>query len=57
MELKIADIVLDEPLMVQVKDLATQIISHDPLLKAEANKVLRHYLMLKHKTADFSQIS
>ncbi|MED9961915.1 MAG: helicase-related protein, partial [Bacteroidales bacterium] len=57
LDLKIADIVLDEPLMVQVKDLATQIISHDPLLKAEENKVLRHYLMLKHKTADFSQIS
>jgi ATP-dependent DNA helicase RecG len=57
MELKIADIVLDEPLMVQVKDLSTQIISHDPLLKAEENKPLRQYLMLKHKTADFSQIS
>ncbi|MEE1322825.1 MAG: helicase-related protein, partial [Bacteroidales bacterium] len=57
MELKIADIVLDEPLMVQVKDLATQIISHDPLLKAEENKPLRNYLARKHKTADFSQIS
>ncbi len=57
MELKIADIVLDEPLMVQVKDLSTQIISHDPLLQAEENKPLRQYLMLKHKTADFSQIS
>ncbi len=57
MELKIADIILDEPLMVQVKDLATQIISYDPLLKAEENKPLRDYMVSKHKTADFSQIS
>ena len=57
MELKIADIVQDELMMSQAKDVATQIISHDPLLKAEENKPLRNYLARKHKTADFSQIS
>jgi ATP-dependent DNA helicase RecG len=57
MELKIADIVQDELMMSQAKDVAAQIISHDPLLKAEENKPLRNYLARKHKTADFSQIS
>lgn len=57
LELKIADIVLDEPLMVQVRELATQIISHDPFLKAQDNLPLRKYLINKHKIADFSQIS
>jgi hypothetical protein len=55
--LKIADIVQDELMMSQAKDVAAQIISHDPLLKAEENKPLRNYLARKHKTADFSQIS
>ena len=57
LELKIADIVQDELMMSQAKDVAAQIISHDPLLKAEENKPLRNYLARKHKTADFSQIS
>ena len=57
MELKIADIVQDEPLMVQVKELATQIIANDSLLQAEEHRVLRQYLMNKHNTTNFSQIS
>ena len=57
LDLKIADIVQDELMMTQTKELAVQIISHDPLLNARENKPLRDYLASKHKTADFSQIS
>ncbi len=57
LDLKIADIVKDEPLVRTARDLADYIVKTDPALSLPDNALLKQYF-LKHKPLqDFSQIS
>lgn len=57
LDLKLADIVKDEPLMEQARATAWQVLDEDPLLETPKNAILRNYFLKKHKVSDFSMIS
>lgn len=57
LDLKVADIVKDEGLMVQVRTLAQNVLADDPNLTKPQNLPIRNYFMTKHKVSDFSMIS
>lgn len=57
LDLKVADIVKDEGLMVQVRTLAQNVLADDPHLTKPQNLPIRNYFMTKHKVSDFSMIS
>ncbi len=57
LNLKLADIVKDEPLLFQARTIAEQVIDHDPALILPQNALLREYFLRKHKITDFSRIS
>ena len=57
LELKIADIVKDEPLVRTTRDLAEFIIDKDPELSDKNNSLLRKYFLKHPVVSDYSKIS
>lgn len=57
LELKVADIVKDEPIVRMTRDLSISIIQKDPNLQAKDNSLLKEYLSINHPMKDFSKIS
>ena len=57
LELKIADIVKDEPLVRTTRDLAQFIVSNDPNLSNENNLLLKEYFLKHPVVSDYSKIS
>ena len=57
LELKIADIVKDEPLVRTTRDLAVFIVAKDPDLMDEHNNLLQQYFVQHPVVSDYSKIS
>ncbi|MDR1005843.1 MAG: ATP-dependent DNA helicase RecG [Bacteroidales bacterium] len=57
LNLRIADIIKDEPLLKEASRLAEFIVSRDPQLLYPDNALLRKYLLSKKSLQDYSQIS
>ncbi len=57
LDLKIADIVKDEPILKASRSLAIQIAQEDPTLSLEKHRLLREYFTKNKPQTDFSQIS
>lgn len=57
LDLKIADIVRDEPILKASRSLAIQIAQEDPTLSHQNNQILKAYLLKTKPQTDFSQIS
>lgn len=57
LDLKIADIVKDEPLVKEARQMALFILNNDKTLSLPENKLLRDYIIKKHPITDFSKIS
>src|SRR5574344_445210 len=57
LDLKLADIVRDEPLMKATRSLAIEIIEQDSNLSQEKNALLRDYFIKNRPLTDFSKIS
>lgn len=57
LELKIADIIKDEPIVKRSRDFANLIFDKDPTFTHKDNELLRKYLETTHPITDFSQIS
>ena len=57
LELKIADIVKDEPIVRTTRDLAIAIMQSDPNLQSDQNSLLKDYFAKKQPIKDFSKIS
>lgn len=57
LNLKIADIVKDERLLYQVREITQNIIGQDPFLELSQHLILRKFFFEKHKISDFSMIS
>lgn len=57
LELKIADIVKDEPLVRRAREFATAIVNNDPNLSHPDNALLKEYIIRQHPIKDFSNIS
>ncbi|MDO5760064.1 MAG: ATP-dependent DNA helicase RecG [Bacteroidota bacterium] len=57
LELKIADIIKDEPIVRRSRDFANIVFEKDPTFTHKDNELLRKYLETTHPITDFSQIS
>lgn len=57
LDLKIADIVKDEPILKVSRSLAMQIAQEDPTLSLEKHRLLKDYFIKNKPLTDFSQIS
>ncbi len=57
LDLKIADIVKDEPILKASRSLAIQIAQEDPTLSLPKHRLLREYFIKNKPQTDFSQIS
>lgn len=57
LDLKIADIVKDEPILKVSRSLAMQIAQEDPTLSLPKHRLLREYFIKNKPQTDFSQIS
>ena len=57
LDLKIADIVKDEPLVKEARQMALFVLNNDKTLSLPENKLLRDYILKKHPITDFSKIS
>jgi ATP-dependent DNA helicase RecG len=57
LNLKIADIVKDEGLLFQIRQLVQDLVEYDPFLEAPQHLILRKFFFEKHKISDFSMIS
>jgi len=57
LDLKIADIVKDEPILKISRNLAMQIAQQDPTLSLPKHRLLKEYLLKTKPQTDFSQIS
>ncbi len=57
LDLKLADLVKDEGLLQQARQVAEAVIAGDSGLLLPQNAVLRQYFLRKHKISDFSSIS
>ena len=57
LDLKIADIVRDEPILKASRSLAIQIAQEDPMLNHPQNQILKKYFQRTKPQFDFSQIS
>lgn len=57
LDLKLADIVRDEPLLKEARHLAIEIIEQDRTLAQEKNSLLYSYFQTNKSFADFSKIS
>lgn len=57
LELKIADIVKDEPLVRTARDLSVFVVSKDPDLSDENNRLLKEYFLRHPVISDYSRIS
>ncbi len=57
LELKIADIVKDEPIVRMTRDLASYIVTQDPNLTNPNNRLLREYFRKHPIISDYSKIS
>lgn len=57
LDLKIADIVRDEPILKASRSLAIQIAQEDPTLSHPSNKILKVYLFKTKPQTDLSKIS
>ncbi|MBQ7985047.1 MAG: ATP-dependent DNA helicase RecG, partial [Bacteroidales bacterium] len=57
LDLKIADIVKDEPLVRTARDLAQFVLDKDPMLQDENNRLLKQYITAHKVITDYSEIS
>ena len=57
LNLKIADIVKDEKLLYQARQITQNIVEQDPFLELAQHIILRKFFFEKHKISDFSMIS
>lgn len=57
MDLRIADIIKDEPIVARTRQFANAIIANDPMLEHPDNALLKRYILRKHPITDFSKIS
>ena len=57
LNLRIADIVKDERLLYQVRQITQNIVEQDPFLELNQHIILRKFFFEKHKISDFSMIS
>lgn len=57
LDLKLADIIKDEPLVREARQMAMFILNNDKNLSLPENKLLRDYIIKKHPITDFSKIS